>query len=93
MFFSDYPRQIDSLRSSAESGDALTFRRAAHSLKGMLRNFQAEGLAEKAFCLETKGQSGDLAGVGPLIEELAAGIRRLENQLRRLLEKRMPKAR
>ncbi|MCK7510719.1 MAG: Hpt domain-containing protein [Desulfobacterales bacterium] len=35
------------------------FRRAAHSLKGMLRNFQAEDAAEKAFHLETKGQAGD----------------------------------
>jgi len=90
VFFSDYPRQLDSLRASAQSGDAATFRRAAHSLKGVLRNFQDEGAAGKAFHLETKGQSGDLVGVEALIEELAAEVRRLEVRLRRLIRERLP---
>lgn len=89
VFFSDYPRQLDSLRASAQSGDAATFRRAAHSLKGVLRNFQDEGAAEKAFLLESRGQSGDLAGVEPMIEELAADVKRLEVRLRRLIEERL----
>jgi HPt (histidine-containing phosphotransfer) domain-containing protein len=92
VFFSDYPRQLDSLRTSAERGDAATFRRAAHSLKGMLRNFQAEAAAEKAFHLENKGQRGELAGCRPLIEELAEEMKQLEAELRRLIEKKMPKA-
>jgi PAS domain S-box-containing protein len=91
VFFSDYPRQLDSLRSCAESGDAASFRRAAHSLKGVLRNFQAEGPAEKAFHLETMGQNGDLAGAGPLIEELAEDIKRLDGQLHEMIEKKMPR--
>jgi HPt (histidine-containing phosphotransfer) domain-containing protein len=92
VFFSDYPRQLDSLRTSAERGDAAAFRRAAHSLKGMLRNFQAEAAAEKAFHLENKGQKGDLTGCRPLIEELAEEMKQLEAELRRLIEKKMPKA-
>ena len=91
VFFKDYPCQIDSLRRSAASGDATTFHRAAHSLKGMLRNFQAEGLAQKALHLENKSQAADLADVGPLVDELAENIARLEADLRRLIEKRMPK--
>ena len=90
VFFSDYPRQLDRLRTCAENGDAATFRRAAHSLKGMLRNFQAEGSAEKAFHLETKAQTGDLIGVGPLIEDLAGEIKRLDAQLRKLIAEKMP---
>jgi PAS domain S-box-containing protein len=92
VFFSDYPRQLDSLRTSAERDDAAAFRRAAHSLKGMLRNFQAEAAAEKAFHLENKGQKGDLTGCRPLIEELAEEMKQLEAELRRLIEKKMPKA-
>mgnify|MGYP001029590349 CR=1 FL=1 len=91
VFFKDYPCQIDSLRRSAASGDATTFHRAAHSLKGMLRNFQAEGLAQKALHLENKSQAADLADVGPLVDELAENIARLEADLRRLIEKKMPK--
>jgi len=57
----------------------------------MLRNFQAEGLAQKALHLENKGQAGDLAGVEPLVEDLAENMARLETDLRRLIEKKMPK--
>jgi PAS domain S-box-containing protein len=87
VFLSDYPRQLDSLRTAVERGDAATFRRAAHSLKGMLRGFQAEDAAEKAFLLETKGQAADMAGVGALTEELAGEIKRLEEQLRRAIDR------
>jgi PAS domain S-box-containing protein len=86
VFLSDYPRQIDSLRASAEKGDAAVFRRAAHSLKGMLRSFQAEDAAEKALRLETQGQAGSLGGVEPLIAALEGDIRRLAAELHRLIE-------
>jgi HPt (histidine-containing phosphotransfer) domain-containing protein len=85
-FLSDYPRQIDRLRASAEKGDAAAFRRAAHSLKGMLRSFQAEDAAEKAFRLETQAQAGNLGGVESLIAALEGDIRRLAAELHRLIE-------
>jgi PAS domain S-box-containing protein len=88
VFFNDYPRQLDSLRRSAELSEAARFRRAAHSLKGMLRNFQADNAAEKAFALEKKGESGDLSGSGPLIDELTRDLSRLESELRQLLSQR-----
>jgi CheY-like chemotaxis protein len=90
VFFSDYPRLLDSLRTSAQRQDAATFRRAAHSLKGMLRNFQAEASAEKAFRLESMGQSGNLAGAEPLIEELATEVQQLEVQLRQWIGEKLP---
>ena len=90
VFFSDYPRQLDSLRASAQRRDAATFRRAAHSLKGMLRNFQAEDSAEKAFRLESMGQSASLDGAEPLSEELANDVQRLEARLRRLIAEKLP---
>jgi HPt (histidine-containing phosphotransfer) domain-containing protein len=93
VFFKDYPHQLDSLRQSAASGDAAAFRRSAHSLKGMLRNFQADSAAEKAFYLENKGQAGDLTGVGPLVEELEQDIKRHEVELRKWVERKMPQAR
>ena len=41
------------------------------SLKGMLRNFQAEAAAETAFDLEKRGKLGELDGAEQIIEGLA----------------------
>jgi hypothetical protein len=53
----------------------------------MLRGFQAEDAAEKAFLLETKGEAADMAGSGALTEELAGEIKRLEEQLRLAIDR------
>jgi len=91
VFFSDYPIQIETLLRSAGSGEAAAFRRAAHSLKGMLRNFQAETAAAKAFELEKKGQAGELAETEPLIDALGQDLKQLEQELRDVLKRKMPK--
>ena len=59
--------------------------RAAHSLKGMLRNFQAEAAAERASALEKMGRAGVMAGAGPRIDALAEDLDALEKELRRVL--------
>jgi two-component system sensor histidine kinase/response regulator len=87
-FFSDYPRQLETLRRAAVTGEAAVYQRAAHSLKGMLRNFQSESAAERAFELEKKGQTGNLAGTEPFIDALAQDLKRLEQELRELLKTR-----
>jgi two-component system sensor histidine kinase/response regulator len=88
VFFSDYPLQIETLRRSAGSGEAAAFRRAAHSLKGMLRNFQAETAAAKAFELEKMGQAGDLADTEQLIDALGQDLKQVEHELRDVLRKK-----
>jgi CheY-like chemotaxis protein len=85
VFLSDYPRQLELLRRSAGEGDAAVFRRCAHSLKGMLRNFQAAAAAETATRLEQKGQSGDLEDAAGLIDALAADLRNIDRSLRSVL--------
>ena len=85
VFFNDYPQQLQTLRRSAGTGDAPAFRRSAHSLKGMLLNFQAEAAAQKALRLEHLGQAGELAGTDGLIEDLAADLKAVEENLRALL--------
>jgi PAS domain S-box-containing protein len=86
VFFSDYPQQIEALRRAAGTGEAAAFQRAAHSLKGMLRNFQSEAAAERAFELEKKGQAGNLAETELLIDALAQDLKRLEGELREMLK-------
>ncbi len=51
----------------------------------MLLNFQAEAAAQKALRLEHLGQAGELAGTDGLIEDLAADLKAVEENLRALL--------
>jgi CheY-like chemotaxis protein len=88
VFFSDYPRQLETLHRAADAGETAVFQRAAHSLKGMLRNFQLEAAAERAYELEKKGQTGDLAGSEPLIDALAQDLKQLEQELREVIKNR-----
>jgi PAS domain S-box-containing protein len=87
VFLSDYPSLIDDLRRAHKHGDSDTLMRAAHSLKGMLKNFQAEPAAEVAFELEKKGKADTFDGVPEAIENLAGQITQLDQALRAILEK------
>jgi hypothetical protein len=51
----------------------------------MLLNFQAEAAAQRALRLERRGQGGELTGVRELIDELAADLEAVEEELRALL--------
>jgi PAS domain S-box-containing protein len=89
-FIADYPNQLEMLRKSLQEGNTDAFRRAAHSLKGMLRNFESEATAEKAWTLEQKAQAGDLTGVTPLIAAMADELKSIEGQLLQLLRSGPP---
>jgi hypothetical protein len=58
----------------------------------MLQNFQAEGAAQMALQLETRGLAGELAGIEPLIEKLAEAIQVLAARLRELIVRSVPQA-
>jgi histidine phosphotransfer protein HptB len=61
-FAEDAPRMLATLRESRAMGDAVAFRRAAHSLKSNATTFGALPLAELARALE----HADLAAVQPV---------------------------
>jgi PAS domain S-box-containing protein len=86
IFINDYPQMLTTLRKSLEATDAKTFSRTAHSLKGMLRNFQAEAAAETAFDLEKKGQQGQLDGIDQIIESLAGQLEEVAQKLKDLVK-------
>ena len=86
IFINDYPQLLTTLRKSLETTDAKTFSRTAHSLKGMLRNFQAEAAAETAFDLEKRGQQGQLEGVDQIIESLAGQLDNVARKLKKLVK-------
>ena len=56
IFLSDTPPMLNTIKEALQKKDADTLRRTAHSLKGMLRNFQAEAAAQTAFQLEEIGR-------------------------------------
>jgi len=81
IFSSDYPKMLDTMRACVQDGDAETLNRTAHSLKGMLRSFQAEAAADIAFDLEKKGKEKQLKGLGQIIDKLEKQIVEFEKQL------------
>jgi CheY-like chemotaxis protein len=85
VFCADYPNLLAALHHAAAATDAPAFMRAAHSLKGMLRNFQAEAAAERASALEKMGRAGAMTGAGPLTDALAEDLIALEKELYRVL--------
>ena len=86
VFCADYPNHLVTLRRAAAAADVPAFVRAAHSLKGMLRNFQAEAAAERASALEKMGSAGVMAEAGPPIDALAEDLDALEKELHRVLD-------
>ena len=89
IFINDYPRMLDTLRQSLQSTDAKTLSRTAHSLKGMLRNFEAEAAAESAFELEQIGRQGKLDGADRMVDSLAGQLDEVAQKLK-LLIKQVP---
>jgi CheY-like chemotaxis protein/HPt (histidine-containing phosphotransfer) domain-containing protein len=88
IFLSDYPRLLNDLNRAFRNGDPDTLMRAAHSLKGMLRNFQAEDAADVAFEIEKRGKAENFDGVEADIETLADRIAEVDKTLRDFVQQR-----
>ena len=63
LFIVDCPNQLGAIHDAIARGDADGLRRASHSLRGSVSNFFAPASVEAALRLETRGRTGDLAGV------------------------------
>jgi PAS domain S-box-containing protein len=87
IFISDYPAMLTALHDAVKNKDAETLNRTAHSLKGMLRNFQAEAAADTAFELEKRGKEKRLEDIDALIGALEEQIAAVERNLKSLVEK------
>ena len=85
VFLSDYPRLMDDLRRANTEGDGDLLLRSAHSLKGMLRNFQADAAAEVAFEIEAKAKAENFDDVQTKIEQLTDRISEVDKMLRTLV--------
>ena len=76
-FMKNLPARMNELKSSLEKQDAASFSRAAHNLKGVSANFNADPVHRIAEELERLGKQNDLGQAGPLVEQLEIELKRL----------------
>jgi HPt (histidine-containing phosphotransfer) domain-containing protein len=82
IFEEDFGQMLDEVRKAGEAGDAKALHRAAHGLKGMVGNYCADRVMERAAEVDARARSGQLEGVGELIAALSDEVDSLEEALR-----------
>jgi HPt (histidine-containing phosphotransfer) domain-containing protein len=92
IFVNDYPQMLTTLHKSLKATDAETFSRTAHSLKGMLRNFQADAAADAAFELEKMGRQGELDGADQIIDSLTHQLDGVAKKLKAVVKENSDKS-
>jgi HPt (histidine-containing phosphotransfer) domain-containing protein len=80
-FDEDSPGLLEDIRSGIRSSDSEQVARAAHTLKGLAANFNAEAAAGTAARMQEIGQSGDLSPAEAALSELEAELSRLYRAL------------
>lgn len=73
----DLPQYMARLKTAVAAGHAVDVRQAAHSIKGMVVNFDAAAAANVAQRLEEMGQANDLREADLVVRTLEAEIARL----------------
>ena len=86
LFLDEVPKKIDSVRVAMAAGDASQVQRTAHSLKGSSGNIGALAMYDVCRQLDDRAKSGNLVLLQPLVESLAAEYRKVEAEIRRLLQ-------
>ena len=81
IFIHDTPVRIAELHKSRAAGDAVTFTRAAHSIKGSSSNVGAQELRAVAEKLEHQARQRGLDDVEALVAELEAAFIRTQEAL------------
>ena len=82
-YLEDYPSLLVRIDEAAATNDAASLERAAHSMKGLVANFDAALAKEAAQQLETSAKQRDIAEVSGLIESLKQAADELAEHLER----------
>ena len=80
-FRGNWPEQVRDMRQALAQNDAQLLQRSAHSLRGLLGNFgaaPAEALSRK---IEVLGAKGSTAEASPLLSQLEAELKALDQAL------------
>lgn len=86
LFLDEYPMLMNEIRTAIMSRDSDALQRAAHSMKGSVSNFGADGVYQAAFVLEKKGRAGDFDALEPCINQLAIALEQIHPALRELAQ-------
>ena len=80
-FMKNLPVRMEELKSSLEKKDAATFSRAAHNLKGVSANFNANAVHRITEEMERLGRQDELETAGALLQDLEAELVRLRDYM------------
>jgi CheY-like chemotaxis protein len=86
----DVPRLVAEMHQAISQEDGEALERFAHTLKGSVRNFGAETVADVAAQLEILARRGDFVGAAVFLEDLRGELRHLEHALYDFLEEVQP---
>jgi HPt (histidine-containing phosphotransfer) domain-containing protein len=84
IYIEDTPKRIAELKAALAAGDAATFTRAAHTIKGSSANVGAQVLKGLSERLEFMSRKEGLADAAPKIAECEAEFARVTAELRAL---------
>ena len=76
---------MKTMRHAINSGDAVSFKRAAHDLKNVGRNIASEKLVEMSEELEALGDSGELQAAEEKLEPAEKLLQNAEKELSAIL--------
>jgi HPt (histidine-containing phosphotransfer) domain-containing protein len=88
IFLADAPRRLGEIRRAIAKRDARALRAAAHTLKGAVANFGAQGAVEAALELQKIGDAGELDEAPLVLERLEAELAAVRRALRQLVRPR-----
>ena len=86
MFLGGCDQQLEDIRQAILRRHADDVYRTAHTLKGLVGNFNADPIADAARALELKGKSGDLSDAEILFSRLVDEMPALKNALKTYLD-------
>jgi PAS domain S-box-containing protein len=89
-FLEDMPRQIETLRSYLEAGDAEGVARQTHTIKGASANVGGESVRAEALEMEKAARAGDLADVVARLPDLESHFARLQEAMRAFVDGKSP---
>lgn len=84
-FLADCPKQLLNLEEAIASTDFVLLHRCAHTMKGLVGNFNAKPVEMLAKELEMKGKHQNMDGVPELFEEFKAKLALMNAELKKFL--------
>jgi CheY-like chemotaxis protein len=86
LFLEDSPLRLSEIRTALETGDFVTMRTAAHTLKGSAGSLCGQRTADAALRIELAAEEGNIAQAREVFPALSEEVVKLQEALNRLAE-------